>query len=63
MHEPTRVHWSGVLRILAYVNGTLGKGLVYRSGHLRVEAYSDSGFAGDRGDRKSHIGLLYICGR
>ena len=54
MYEPRMVHWSGTLRVLAYVKGALGKGFVYkRSSHLRVEAYLDLGNAGDKGDRKS----------
>ena len=51
MHEPRKVHWNGALRVLAYVKGAPGKGLIYRnSGHLKIEAYSDSGYAGNRGD-------------
>ena len=53
MHESRRIHWSGALRVLAYVKGALGKDLIYRkSGHLRIEAYSDSGYAEDKGDKK-----------
>ena len=29
MHEPRNVHWTGVLRVLSYVKGAPGKGLVY----------------------------------
>ena len=54
MHEPRKVHWTGALRLLSYVKGAPGKGLVYkRNDHIKVMAYSDSGYAGDQGDRKS----------
>ena len=48
------IHWSGTLHVLSYVKDAPRKGLIYkRSGNLKVEAYSDSGYVGDRGDRKS----------
>ena len=54
MYEPRKIHWQGVLRVLAYIKDTPGRGLVYkRHGHLEVEAYSNSGYRVDRGDRKS----------
>ena len=63
MHEPRRAHWLGALRVLSYVKGALGKGLVYRNhGHTRIEAYSDSGYAGDRGDRKFTSGFCTYVG-
>lgn len=58
MHELRKVHWSGALQVIVYVKRASGKGLVYRrSGHLRVETYSDSGYTGDRGDKKSTLGF------
>ena len=54
MHESRRIHWSGALRILSFVKGAPGRDLVYRrNGHMKIIAYSDSGYAGDRGERKS----------
>jgi len=54
MHQPREAHWLATLRILAYIKSCPGKGLVYRKhGHVRIFRYSDSGYAGDRGDRKS----------
>ena len=52
MHEPREVHWQGTLRVLAYIKCTPGQELVYeKHGHLDVEAYCDSGYAADTGDR------------
>ena len=49
--------------MLSYIKKASGKGLVYRkNGYLRIEAYSDSGYAGDRGDRKSTSGYCSYVG-
>ena len=54
MQEPRRVHWEGALQDLAYIKQASRKGLIYRRhGHLHIEAYSNPGYAGDKGDRKS----------
>ena len=43
--------------MLSYIKKAPGKGLVYKKNdHLHIEAYSDSSYAGDRGDRKSTSG-------
>ena len=62
MHEPRMVHCEGALQVLAYIKRAPGKGLIYRHhDHLRIEAYSDVGYAGDKGDQKSTTGYLHIC--
>ena len=54
MQEPRRVQWEGALRVLAYIKQAPRRGLIYqRHSHLRIEAYSDAGYACDKGDRKS----------
>ena len=54
MHEPHMVHWEGALRVLAYIKCAPRNGLIFqRHDHLRIEVYSDVGYAGDKGDRKS----------
>ena len=64
MHEPRRIHWSGALRVLSYVKGAPGRGLVYRrNSHMKIMAYSDSRYARDRKDRKSTSGFcIYVRG-
>ena len=50
MHEPIQVHQQGTLCKLTYIKSTPGKGLIYRKhGHLQIEVYSYSDYAGDRG--------------
>ena len=63
MQAPLTIHLEGVYRLLAYLKRAPGKGLLYRRhGHLHIEAYSDSGFAGDKEDRKSHGGYATYVG-
>ena len=63
MQEPRQVHWEGALRVLTYIKRALGRGLIYRRhGHLRIEAYSDAGYATDKGDRKSTTGYCTYIG-
>ena len=51
------------LRVLAYIKRAPGRGLIYRRhDHLCIEAYSDTGYAGDKGDRKSTIGYCTYIG-
>ena len=54
MYQPRKTHWLAAMKILAYIKSCSGKGLVYRKhGHVHIYEYSDSGYTGDRGDRKS----------
>ena len=63
MQAPRTIHMEGVYRLLAYLKRAPGKGLLYRrQGHLHIEAYSDSGFASDKEDRKSHCGYATYVG-
>jgi len=37
MHQPREAHWSAALKILAYIKGCSGKGLVSRKhGHVHI---------------------------
>ena len=48
---------------MAYIKSTPGQGLVYRKhGQTRVEAYSDSGYASDKGNMKSTSGYCAYVG-
>ena len=45
------VHWEGVLQALAHIKHAPGKGLIYQHhDHLRIEAYYDAGYVGNKGD-------------
>ena len=63
MHQPRETNWLAAMRILPYIKSCLGKGLVYRKHeHVCIFGYSDSGYAGDRGDRKSTTGYYTFVG-
>ena len=63
MHEPRVVHWEGALRVLVYIKRAPGKELIYqRHDHLRIKAYFDVGYAGDKGDQKSTTGYCTYVG-
>jgi len=57
MHQPKEVHWTTALIILAYVKNSPEKGLLYKKhGYIRISGYSNFGYVGDIGDRKSTTG-------
>ncbi|KAM1079359.1 hypothetical protein ACFX2B_013929 [Malus domestica] len=54
MHSPTSVHWEIVKRILRYLKGSVGRGiLMNKSGSNHIMAYTDADWAGNALDRKS----------
>ncbi|XP_020262510.1 uncharacterized protein LOC109838480 [Asparagus officinalis] len=63
MHKHREVHWITALKILAYVKSCPGKGLLYKKhDHTHISAFSDAGYAGDMGDRKSISGFCTYVG-
>jgi len=63
MHQPIEVHWTAALRVLAYIKSSPVKGLLYKKHeHVHIFGYSDSGYDGDKRDRKSTIGSTCIGG-
>ena len=57
MHQLRDTHWLLAIRILIYIKSYPGKRLVYRKHeHIRISGYSESGYVGDRGDRKFNSG-------
>jgi hypothetical protein len=50
-----------VKRVLRYLNGTINLGIMYkRGGNEKLEAYTDSDYAGDLDDRKSTSGYVFM---
>ena len=63
MHRPQVQHMDAVYRILKYLKGCPGKGILYqKNGHLNLVAYTDVDWAGDRDDRKSTSGYFTLLG-
>lgn len=61
MEHPTNLHMNAAKRILRYVKGTLGFGLVYAkgAGNYILKGFSDSDLAGNLEDRKSTGGMAF----
>ncbi|XP_019181908.1 PREDICTED: uncharacterized protein LOC109177019 [Ipomoea nil] len=63
MHSPTTEHWGLVKRVLRYIKGTLSLGLRFSpSFSTRIQAYSDSDWAGCPIDRKNTSGFAVYLG-
>ena len=63
MHQPREVHWTTAMRILPYIKSSPEKDLLYKKyGHVRIFGYSDSGYTGDKGNRKSTTGYCTFVG-
>ena len=62
MHQPNEHDYHCLKRILRYIFGTLGRGLLIRPGDLKLRDFSDSDWANDKNDRKSTSGFLVFLG-
>eukprot|EP00253_Pinus_taeda_P016301 PITA_16301 len=63
MERPKETHWQAAKRILRYVNGTKGFGILYSSFEtFRLTGYTESDWAGSVDDRKSTSGYVFHMG-
>jgi hypothetical protein len=63
MHTSTVFHLNLVKRILHYLKGSTGRGIVMTNhGHTQITGYSDSDWAGNAIDRKSTTGFCMFVG-
>jgi hypothetical protein len=63
MHNPQSHHRNAVMRIIRYLKGCPGKGLLYTSnGNVQVECYTDADWAGSLDDRRSTSGYCAFVG-
>ncbi|XP_068657935.1 uncharacterized mitochondrial protein AtMg00810-like [Aristolochia californica] len=63
MHKPQLSHWQALERILRYLKGASGRGLLYKNhGHFNIEGFLDAGWAGSLDDRKSTSGFYTMVG-
>ena len=61
--KPSNDHWTGVKRVLRYIQGTLKYGLRFiHSDDFTLLGYSDSDWAGDKDSRKSTSGYIFTLG-
>ena len=63
MHACGQQHFDIVYRILRYLKGSPGRGLLFKGcGHLQVEAFTDADWAGSVVDRRSTSGYCTFVG-
>ncbi|PRQ17740.1 putative RNA-directed DNA polymerase [Rosa chinensis] len=61
MSSPTELHMQAAKRVLRYLKGTINLGVLYRrNGEEKLEAFTDSDYAGDVDDRKSTSGYIFM---
>ena len=63
MHGPQEEHWEAALRVVRYLKGTVGHGVLFRkNGHLDIHGYTDADWAGNLVDRRSTGGYFTFVG-
>nr|GEV41505.1 hypothetical protein [Tanacetum cinerariifolium] len=56
-------HMNAALRIIRYLKGTAGHGVLFRSnGHLNIQMYTDADWVGDNENRRSTSGYVSLVG-
>nr|XP_025702512.1 uncharacterized protein LOC112803216 [Arachis hypogaea] len=57
LDSPCDSHWDAAVRVLRYIKGAPGKGLLYEDkGHNQIVGYADADWAGSPSDRRSTSG-------
>ena len=60
LQSPCDSHWDVVVRILRYIKGTPGHGMLYENrGHIQIVGYSHANWAGSPTDRRLHQGIVW----
>nr|KYP49028.1 hypothetical protein KK1_029231 [Cajanus cajan] len=63
MHSPKETHLQVAHRILRYLKGTLGRGILFkRNSNVKLEAYTNVDYAGSIVDRRSITGYCTFLG-
>ena len=66
MQYPKELHMYVAQRILRYLQGTIGYGIMFPKGksdsELELVGYSDSYWCGDKSDRKNTAGYIFLFG-
>ncbi|XP_050915685.1 uncharacterized mitochondrial protein AtMg00810-like [Lathyrus oleraceus] len=63
MHNPKEIHLQVVHRILQYLKGTPGRGILFkRNENVTLEAYTDADYACSIVDRRSTTGYFTFLG-
>ncbi|KAD2804205.1 hypothetical protein E3N88_37582 [Mikania micrantha] len=63
MHQPQVSHMEAVWRIIRYLKGTAGHGILFKTnGHLEIQGYTDADWAGSKDNRRSTAGYFTMVG-
>ena len=63
LQSPCDSHWDAAVRILCYVKGTLGQGVLYENkSHTQIVGYSDADWACSLTDKRSISGYCVFIG-
>ena len=63
IHQPHVQHMNAITRILRYLKGTIGRGVLFKRGNdLEIEAHTDADWVGNPNDRKSTSGYFSLVG-
>ncbi|RVX16791.1 Retrovirus-related Pol polyprotein from transposon RE1 [Vitis vinifera] len=63
MHDPREPHLQAAYRVLHYLKGNSGKGILFKKNNtLALEAYTDANYAGSLVDRRSTTGYRTFLG-
>ncbi|RVW50236.1 Retrovirus-related Pol polyprotein from transposon RE1 [Vitis vinifera] len=63
LQSPCDNHWDVVIRILRYIKGTPGQGMLYEDrGHTQIVGNTDADWAGSPSDRRSTSGYCVFIG-
>ncbi|XP_026436555.1 uncharacterized protein LOC113334537 [Papaver somniferum] len=62
MHDPTIAHLQAAKRVLRYIKGTLGHGIVFSKGFSALQGYTDADWDGNPDDRRSVSGYCIFFG-
>eukprot|EP00253_Pinus_taeda_P016872 PITA_16872 len=62
MNNPGKEHWMAVKWILKYLKGTTNQALCFGGSNISLQGYVDEDMAGDRDNRRSTTGYVFIVG-
>ena len=58
--NPSRTHMEAAKHILRYLSATKDRGITFGGGDLTIQGYSNSDWAGDKEERKSTSGYVFM---
>ena len=63
MHNPQVEHMDAAMRVVRYLKGSPGRGVVFRqNGNLEIQGYTDADWAGNSNGRRSTSGYFTMVG-